>query len=376
MAIARGTVRTRSGPRLDPHHRHELAYPGHDLAHLGQLGRRLVERPVSHPPTVGDATTESERPAATILAVIRVGFLGPRGTFADEALLTQADLAEAEHVPCRTVPQVVSAVERGDVDLGLVPLENSIEGTVAVTLDTLAFDTQLLIQREVDLPVSLHLAVKPPTTLADVHTVISHPNPFGQCRSWLAEHLPDAELVVANSTGEAAAAVAAAPGGSASIGTKKGAELNGLSVLASEIEDHPENETRFVLVGAGIPAPTGHDKTSIVCFQHVDRPGSLLAILQEFAARAINLTKLESRPTKRGLGQYCFFIDFEGHVSDEVVADCLKNLAANQTEVKFLGSYPVSGREGSQRREEAGLAWKQATSWMDSLRAQIRTESP
>jgi prephenate dehydratase len=307
--------------------------------------------------------------------VTRVGFLGPRGTFADEALLTQPDLATAEHVPCRTIPQVVSAVERGDVDLGLVPLENSIEGTIAVTLDTLAFDTQLLIQREVDLPVSLHLAAKPSTALVDVHTVVSHPNPLGQCRTWLAQHLPDAELVVANSTAAAAAQVAAGPPGTASIGTRKGAELHGLSVLESEIEDHPENETRFVLVGSGIPAPTGHDKTSIVCFQHVDRPGSLLAILQEFAARAINLTKLESRPTKQGLGQYCFFIDFEGHVDDEVVADCLKNLAANQTEVKFLGSYPVAERDGSERREAASAAWEQASSWMDSLRAQIRTDS-
>ena len=151
----------------------------------------------------------------------------------------------------------------------------------------------------------------------------------------------------------------------ASIGTLRGAELAGLEVLASEIEDHPENETRFVLVGRGIPAPTGHDKTSIVCFQREDRPGSLLAILQEFAARAINLTKLESRPTKRGLGEYCFFIDFEGHISDEVVADCLRNLAANQAEVKFLGSYPVAGEEGPERRRAVSEAWNAASAWID-----------
>ena len=303
----------------------------------------------------------------------RVGFLGPHGTFAEEALLTQPDLAAAEQVPLRTVPQVITAVESGDVDLGLVPLENSIEGTVTVTLDTLAFDTDLLIQREVDLPISLHLCARKGMKLADVRTIVSHPNPLGQCRSWLASKLPDAELVAANSTAEAASQVAAEDRADlASIGTKFGAELAGLDVLASEIEDHPENETRFVLVGTGIPAPTGHDKTSIVCFQREDRPGSLLAILQEFAARAINLTKLESRPTKQGLGEYCFFIDFRGHVADEVVADCLRNLVANQAEVKFLGSYPVAGEEGDERRQQATKAWKAAVDWLDGLRTQVR----
>jgi prephenate dehydratase len=129
-----------------------------------------------------------------------------------------------------------------------------------------------------------------------------------------------------------------------------------------------------VLVGRGVPAPTGHDKTSVVCFQRSDTPGSLLSILQEFAARAINLTKVESRPTKRGLGDYCFFMDFEGHVADEVVADALRNLAAKQAQVKFLGSYPVAGpaEDGVARRKAAGRAWKSAAAWVETLRAQIR----
>lgn len=305
--------------------------------------------------------------------MLRVGFLGPRGTFAEEALDTQNDLAAGEGVPIATVPQVITAVERHEVDVGLVPIENSIEGTITVTIDTLAFDTELLIQREIDLPISLHLCAKPGTTLSDVRRVVSHPNPLGQSRGWLSTKLPDAELVAANSTADAARLVAEAPeGDQASIGTLQGAELAGLEVLASEIEDHPENETRFVVVGTGIPAPTGHDKTSIVCFQREDRPGSLLGILQEFAARAINLTKLESRPTKRGLGQYCFFIDFEGHVSDEVVADCLRQLAANLAEVKFLGSYPVAGEEGPERRRAASDAWERADAWIEQVRGQIR----
>jgi prephenate dehydratase len=305
--------------------------------------------------------------------VARVGYLGPPGTFAEEALLGQRDLAEGTTVPLRTVPEVLTAVERGDVDVGLVPLENSIDGTVTVTLDTLAFDTDLLVQREIDLPISLHLCAKPGTRLADVTTVVSHPSPFGQCRTWLARKLANADLEAANSTAEAARRVAESSRSDlASIGTAHAARLYGLDVLASEIEDHPENETRFVLVGTGVPAPTGHDKTSIVCFQREDRPGSLLAILQEFAARAINLTKLESRPTKRGLGQYCFFIDFEGHLDDELVADCLRNLAAKQAEVKFLGSYPVAGEAGPARRQAASEAWRTASEWVDALRAQIR----
>jgi prephenate dehydratase len=303
--------------------------------------------------------------------VTRVGYLGPRGTFAEEALETQPDLAAGERVPLRTVPHVITAVERGEIDVGLVPIENSIEGTVTVTLDTLAFDTDLLVQREIDLPVSLHLCAKPGTRLDDICTVISHPNPLGQSRGWLSTKLPEAELVAANSTADAAGRVAETQGTDvASIGTLRGAELAGLDVLASEIEDHP-SETRFVLVGHGVPAETGHDKTSVVCFQREDRPGSLLAILHEFAARAINLTKLESRPTKRGLGQYCFFIDLEGHVADEVIADCLRNLATEQ-DVKFLGSYPVAGEEGPARRRAVSEAWKAASAWIDGIRSQVR----
>ncbi len=303
----------------------------------------------------------------------RVGFLGPQGTFAEQALLTQPDLAAGEAVPLRTVPNVITAVERGEVDVGLVPIENSIDGSITVTLDTLAFDTELLVQREVDLPISLHLCGKAGTKLAEVTTVLSHPSPLAQCRMWLGKHLPDVDAVAANSTADAAHRVAKSKRSDwVSIGTTIGAQHAGLVVLASDIEDHSDNLTRFVVVGQGIPGPTGHDKTSIVCFQREDRPGSLLAILQEFSARAINLTKLESRPTKRNLGEYCFFIDFEGHIADEIVADCLKNLAAKQAEVKFLGSYPLAGEDGHGRRRAVTKAWKAATTWVDDLRAQVR----
>jgi len=306
------------------------------------------------------------------LRVNRVAYLGPRGTFAEEALVSQADLAALEPVPMRSVPQVITAVEAGDVDLGLVPLENSIEGSVTATLDTLAFGTELLIQREVDLPVTLGLGVKPGTGFGDVGVVISHPNPLGQTRQWLAKHLPDAETRIADSTAEAARQVAMSPtGGDAAIANTRALDLYGLEVLERGIEDHP-SETRFVVVGHGIPAPTGHDKTSLVCMQREDRPGTLLAILQEFSARTINLTKVESRPTKHSLGDYCFFIDFVGHVGEPIVADCLRTIAASAAQVKFLGSYPVAGEAASRRRRSATRALRDAESWMNDLHARIR----
>ncbi len=256
--------------------------------------------------------------------------------------------------PYAAVPEVIAAVERGDADGGVVPIENMIEGSVSVTLDTLAFDSDLLIQREIDLPVSLNLCARPGVGLDDVRTVVSFPHALAQCRGWLAKKLPDgrdARLALHLRRGPRGVEVEAHRHGR-DLQLARGRDLRPRGARPSEIEDHPENQTRFVLVGRGVPAPTGHDKTSIVCFQREDQPGSLLPILQEFAARAINLTKLESRPTKRGLGDYCFFIDCEGHISDEVVADALRNLVAKQAEVKFLGSYP-GRRTGRGRRRPA-----------------------
>ena len=172
--------------------------------------------------------------------VKRVGYLGPQGTFADEALQTQPDLVADEAVPLRSVPHVISAVESGDVDLGLIPLENSVEGSVTVTLDMLAFDTDLLIQREVDLPVVLCLGAKAGTRLDQVEVVLSHPNPLGQSRMWLGRKLPDAITRVTNSTAEAAQEVAKSKKRGLAVITNLGAiERYGLEVLATEIEDHP-----------------------------------------------------------------------------------------------------------------------------------------
>lgn len=305
----------------------------------------------------------------------RIAFLGPPGTFTEEALLTQADLAGEELVPMRSVPDALNAVHARDADLALVPIENSVEGSVNVTLDTLTFELDLLVQREVALAVELNLLAAPGTGLADVRRVMSIPHATAQCRSFLARELPGVELVASNSTAEAAEEVGTTrPPQTAAIGTRLAAKLYGLEVLAPDIVDHPDNQTRFVLVAReGVPAPTGHDKTSIVCFQDADRPGSLHAILGQFSARNINLTKLESRPTKRGLGDYCFVIDLEGHLADEVIADCLRDLHAQLADVKFLGSYPAAGEHGVAIRREANAAWKAADEWIASLRRQVRS---
>jgi prephenate dehydratase len=192
---------------------------------------------------------------------------------------------------------------------------------------------------------------------------------------YLTAELPEAELRAANSTAEAAREVGEDQvRGLAAVAPRIAADLYGLDVLAGDIADHDGNQTRFVVVAReGVPSPTGHDKTTVVIYQRADEPGSLISILQEFAARRINLSKLESRPTKAGgLGDYCFVIDADGHIGDELVADALRALHAKQGGVKFLGSYPAAGAHASTTREHADARWRQADDWMRSLRTQIR----
>jgi prephenate dehydratase len=304
----------------------------------------------------------------------RIGFLGPEGTFTEQALLSQPDLAALELVALPSIPDVLAAVEAGQVELGFVAVENSIEGAVTVTVDNLAFETDLLIQREVVMGVQMNLLVPSGVGLGDIHRVLSIPVATAQCRSFLRRELSDVVSVATSSTAEAAQLVAGDEhdGHTAAIAPSVAAKLYGLEVLATDIEDHPDNATRFVVVARhGIQRPTGHDKTSVVIFQRTDRPGSLLTILQEFAARSINLTKLESRPTKKGLGHYCFVIDLEGHIGDELVADCLRELKSKVEDVKFLGSYPAAGEHGPARRREAEAAWRSASDWVAGLRDEI-----
>ncbi|HLG68609.1 MAG TPA: prephenate dehydratase [Acidimicrobiales bacterium] len=303
-----------------------------------------------------------------------VAYLGPEGTFTEEAVLSQPDYAAAALLPLPQITDVLDAVTGGRADVGVVPIENAIEGSVNAALDGLVFDHDLLIQREMVVDVHLHLMAPRGCRLADVRRVVSIPVALAQCQKFLQAKLPGADQLASTSTAEAARLLGEHPEpGTAAIAPRLAADLYGLSILAEDVEDHPENQTRFVSVAArGIPAPTGHDRTSIVCFQSDDRPGSLHGILGQFAARDINLTKVESRPTKQALGEYCFVIDLEGHLADEVVFDCLRDLHAELAALKFLGSYPAAGAQGPARRRAADDAWRAADEWLDGLRSQIQ----
>ncbi len=310
-------------------------------------------------------------------ALAKIAFLGPRATFTEEALQAEDDLAAAEHLPYGSMNEALAAVEDGAADAAIVPIENAIEGTVNLTLDALIFDHDLLIQREIVKRIVMNLLTPAGLAIADIERVLTLPVAHAQCRDWLMANTPKAEFVATNSTADAARIVgelsAADPGSrDAAVGPALSAELYGLTVAATDIEDHPDNATRFVVVRPmSIPAPTGHDKTSIVCFQRSDVPGSLHSILSQFSARNINLTKLESRPTKAGLGNYCFIIDFEGHIDDEVVFDCLRDLRASLADLKFLGSYPAAGDHGPAIRLDAEASWRAADAWVTGLRGQI-----
>lgn len=306
---------------------------------------------------------------------LRVGFLGPLGTFTEQALKTQPDLAAAEHVLYRTMPDVLDAVDSGEVDLGFVAIENSIEGTVNLTQDELAFNHDLLIQREVVLNIEHCLLAKPGTTIADITAVYSIPVATAQCHAYLRNNVGHAEVRATNSTAEAARMVAeSTDAGAAALAPRTSADLYGLEVLAADVADHGGNQTRFVVVARdGVPAPTGHDRTALVIYQRADEPGSLISILQEFAARRINLSNLLSRPTKDGgLGDYCFIVYLDGHVADELVADAMRALHSKQGHVKFLGSYPAAGEHAASARDHADARWRDADEWVERLRSQIR----
>ena len=304
----------------------------------------------------------------------RIGFLGPAGTFTEQALLTQPDLVGAVRLPYRTVPDVLDAVESNEVELGFVPIENSIEGTVNYTQDALVFDHELLIQREVVMDIEHCLLAPKGAQVGTIRTVHSMPVATAQCHEYLRTMLKQADVKVSNSTAEAAQTVAGLDDPTvAAVGPRAAATLYGLNVIAEHIADHGSNQTRFVLVGKGtIPQPTGHDRTALVVFQRADEPGSLISILQEFAARRINLSQLLSRPTKRGgLGDYCFIIYADSHIKVELMADVLRDLHAKQGAVKFLGSYPASDVHAHSAREHADARWREADDWINELRSRI-----
>ncbi len=270
---------------------------------------------------------------------MRVAYLGPPGTFSEEAIGICDLCREAEPLPFPTFADAYEAALGGEADAALLPIENSLEGSVGATLDLLVHRPGLLIRRELFLPVQQHLLARPGTSLGEIGRVLSHPQSFGQCGRFLRERLPGVPLEPTHSTADAARQAAERPAAAAVAGRAAAARY-GLAVLAESIQDADENVTRFVLVTRRDEAPTGRDRTSIAFTLDRDRPGGLHEVLSEFAQRRINLSKIESRPTKRAMGHYVFYLDFEGHRFHPDGAAALGGVQRRAHTLHILGSYP------------------------------------
>jgi prephenate dehydratase len=304
--------------------------------------------------------------------VPRIAFLGPEGTFTEAALLKlsasglipgNASSDGITQITTESTPAALAAVRSGDADYACVPIENSIEGTVLPTLDDLATGTPLQIFAELTLDVSFTIVVRRGTPAADVATVAAFPVAAAQVRHWLAAHLPTAQVVPANSNAAAAHDVSHGRA-DAGVSTALAAERYGLTVLATDVVDEPNARTRFVLAGRPGPPPdrTGADRTSVVL--RLDNvPGALVSAMTEFAIRDIDLTRIESRPTRIELGTYIFFLDCVGHIDDDAVAEALKALHRRCTDVRYLGSWPTGAAAGA-----APPRLDEASRWLSQLR--------
>ncbi|WP_328838208.1 prephenate dehydratase [Streptomyces europaeiscabiei] len=269
-------------------------------------------------------------------------YLGPEGTFTEVALRTLPESATRELVPMVSVPAALDAVRNGEAEAAFVPIENSVEGGITTTLDELVAGAPLMIYREVLLSITFALLVRPGTKLSEIKTVTAHPAAQPQVRNWMKANLPpDVVWESAASNADGARLVQEGRYDAAFAG-EFAASRYGLEALQTEIHDAENAQTRFVLVGrpARPAAPTGSDKTSVVIWQRDDHPGGLRDLLGEFAVRGVNLMLLQSRPTGEGIGNYCFAIDAEGHISDRRVAEALMGLKRICLQVRFLGSYP------------------------------------
>jgi prephenate dehydratase len=298
---------------------------------------------------------------------MRYTYLGPEGTFAEQAMLTLPDAESATATPSRSVPEALDAVRAGEADAAVVPVENSIGGQVGVTLDELVNGAPLMIVRDVVLPVDFVLAARQDAPLDTIGRVAAHPQASAQCRGWLRSAVPDAVVVDVLSNG--AAAVGAATGEyDAAITAPIGAVRQRLAVLAEKISDHPDAMTRFAVVSrpGPPPAPTGDDLTSLAVWIAHDRVGALLAVLMELAVRGVNLTRIESRPTGEGLGRYMFFLDCTGHVAEPRLGEALQGLHQVCADVRFLGSYP---RAGAGSAAPSNVDYAEAADWLARLRA-------
>lgn len=304
-----------------------------------------------------------------------IAYLGPRGSFADAATRAYLGIDASDTpnmVPATSVQAALDAARAGDVDRALVPIENSVEGSVSVTLDELANGRRLVIVDEVVLPVQFALMARPGTKLSEVTHIATHTHAQAQVRRWLEANLPNASVMPSMSTAAAASAIAdgTAPF-DAAIAQNLAAEIYGLEVLADEIGDTADAFTRFVVVQlpGSLSAPTGADKTTLSLFIHQDQPGALLAILTEFAIRGVNMTRIESRPTRKQLGDYYFSVDVEGHVADARVSEALMGLHRVCLDVRFLGSYPRhDGKTPVLRTGVTDANFAEAQEWLRKLK--------
>jgi prephenate dehydratase len=290
---------------------------------------------------------------------VKVAFLGPEGTFSEEALFAAFDRAQIEPVPLPTIFDCVVAVQERHTDRAFVPIENSLEGSVSATLDTLVFETDAVeIVGEVVHPIQHSLVARRALALDAIERVVSHPQASAQCARFLRSRLARAEVIAAPSTADAVKMVAAGESPWAALGTRLSAEIYGCEVLLEGVEDHPENETRFVMLehkaadlqagrrvadGTTLPILDVPFKTSVVFWGLPDAPGALLEVLHEFAERRINLSKIESRPLKQGLGRYIFFVDLAGSAADQAVEAALSAVEGRVDTLRVLGSYPAAG---------------------------------
>jgi prephenate dehydratase len=302
----------------------------------------------------------------------RIAYLGPAGSFCGAAALELTSQRDVELLPSSSVQTALDAARSGEVDSALVPIENSVEGSVSVTLDELANGRRLVIVDEVVIPVSFSLLVRPGTRAEQITRIATHPHAQAQVRHWLDAHYPDAQVIPAMSTAAAAQALTdpEAPI-DAAVAQRLAADIYGLEVLADDIQDTDDATTRFVLVRlpGAIPDATGADKTTLSLYMRQDEPGALLAILTEFAVRGVNLTRIESRPTKKALGDYFFSVDVEGHVADARVSEALMGLHRICLDVRFLGSYPRhDGRQPVLRAGVTDTDFAEAQEWLDRLK--------
>lgn len=298
-------------------------------------------------------------------------YLGPEGTFTEAALLQVAGAEDAERLPAGSVDSALELVRTGRATAAMVPIENSVEGGVGATLDAIATGGPLMILGEQLVPIRFVLAARPGLGLSGVRRVSTHSHAWAQCRQWSSENIPDAEYVPASSTAAAAVGLLApdCPYGAA-ICAPLAAEQRGLDVLAEGIGDVEDAVTRFILVGlpGPLPAPTGSDKTTLVVPLPKDHPGALMGILEQFASRGVNLSRIESRPTGQFLGDYFFSIDIDGHLAEERVADAVRGLHRLSPGLRFLGSFPRADRRASAVSGHNGdKAFRQAHEWVARL---------